>query len=186
MGKIGYLVYGVKWGKTRPRDFVPRIPKRYLLFTARDVYDLIGERSFGICCVARRSRAARGEYVGWSSLLRRFNDMKRRASPGSRPDALHLAPIESDILGRHHALVSHCCELKYDDGEPRQPGWWTVKTMGSAWVVEVKDPDSCCRLVVVQQTLDEAFTLAALLLDSEEAPWEPDPWLSAQRAKKKK
>lgn len=98
----------------------------------------------------------------------------------------HLAAVESVLLGKHHSLVAHCADTSYDDGTPRLPGWWTVKTMGSAWIVEVKDPDTCCRLVVVQQTLDDALTLASLLLDAEEAPWEPDPWLTAAKAKRKK
>lgn len=112
--------------------------------------------------------------------------MKRKGRPGSSGDAVHLAAMETNLLVRHQALVAHCAEIKYDDGEPRQPGWFTVKTMGSAWVIEIKDPDSCSRLVVVQQTLDDALTLAQLLLEAEEAPWESDPWLVAARAKKKK
>jgi len=94
--------------------------------------------------------------------------------------------MESVILAKYHSLVAHCAATRYDDGDPRQPGWFTVKTLGSAWLVEVKDPDTCARLVVIQATLDDAITLAALLLDSEECPWEPDPWLTAAKAKKKK
>lgn len=113
--------------------------------------------------------------------------MKKKRKAAETSDAQHLASVESVLFGRLHSLVAHCGVTKYDDGDTRKPGWWVVKTMGSAWVVEVKDPDTCCRLVVVQQTLDEALTLAALLLESEEAPWEPDPWLqqSAARARKK-
>jgi hypothetical protein len=98
----------------------------------------------------------------------------------------HLAAVESVLFSRLQPLVSHCTDTRYDTGEARQVGWWTVKTMGSAWVVEVKDPDTCSRLVVVQQTLDDALMLASVLLESEEAPWEPDPWLTAAKAKRKK
>jgi hypothetical protein len=107
-----------------------------------------------------------------------------KLQPGDLP--AHLAAMDSVMFGKHHSIVAHCAATKYDDGDPRQTGWLTMKTMGSAWVVEVKDPDTCARLVVVQQTIDDALTLTALLLDSEEAPWEPDPWLTAARSKKKK
>lgn len=100
--------------------------------------------------------------------------------------ALHLAPLESNVFSAFHPLVAHCAVTQYDDGEPRRPGWITFKTMGSSWVLEAKDPDSCSRLVVVQTTLDDALALLSVLLESEEAPWEPDPWLMQQAAKERK
>lgn len=112
--------------------------------------------------------------------------MKRRSAPQEDKGVLHLAAVESDYLSKLRPLVNHCCHTQYEDKTPRKPGWWTVKTMGSAWIIEVKDPDSCSRLVVVQQTLDDALTLASVLLESEEAPWEPDPWLKAAEAKGKR
>jgi len=94
--------------------------------------------------------------------------------------------VESDVFAKLHALVAHCAATKYDDGEPRKPGWFTVRTRGSAWEVEVKDPETACRLVIVQQTLDDALALAHVLLETEDAPWEPDQWLAAANAKNKK
>jgi len=96
----------------------------------------------------------------------------------------HLAPLESDVLGRLHALVAHCGVTRYDDGDPRRPGWFTVSTLGSAWKVVVKDPDGCCQLSAVANTLDDALALADLLVSSEEAPWEPDPFLKRMGTKK--
>lgn len=112
--------------------------------------------------------------------------MKKKKPSEAKTDAHHLAAMESTLFGRLQPLIAHCAVTKYDDGDARQPGWWTLKTMGSAWMVEVKDPDTCMRLVVVQQTADDALTLASVLLESEEAPWEPDPWLTAAKAKKGK
>lgn len=88
----------------------------------------------------------------------------------------HLAAMESTVFGKLENLVQHCGVTKYDDGDPRQPGWFTVKTMGSSWVVQVKDPDSCAQMQAVAATLDDALALADLLLGGEQAPWEPDPW----------
>lgn len=100
--------------------------------------------------------------------------------------ASHLAPVESNILDKVPSLVSHCCVTRYEDGEPRQPGWFTVKTLGSSWAVQVKDPDACASLQAIGATLDDALILAEMLLSSESAPWEVDRFLVQQRAGKKK
>lgn len=113
----------------------------------------------------------------------------KKKSPGSASSstlASHLAPLESSVFGKLFNLVSHCCVTRYDDGDPRQPGWFTIKTMGSAWAVQVKDPDSACQMQSIGNTLDDALCLADLLLGSDEAPWEPDPWAKKKQAEKKK
>jgi len=112
--------------------------------------------------------------------------IKRKKASEQASAAQHIAPVESTLLAKHHAIVAHCACTKYDDGDPRKPGWITVKTIGSAWQVEAKDPDTCSRLTVVQATIDDALTLLAMLLESEEAPWEKDPWLMQQESKQKK
>lgn len=105
-------------------------------------------------------------------------------APGEGPK--HLAAVESNVFSRLPSLVAHCCVTRYDDGDPRKPGWFTVKTMGSAWVCQVKDPDSAASFTATSNTLDDALALADLLLSSEEAPWEPDPFLKKMEAGKKK
>lgn len=113
--------------------------------------------------------------------------VKKRQSKKAGETVSHLAPMESNVLAKCHALVAHCAATQFDDATPRKPGWFTVSTIGSAWKVEVKDPETCCRLTVIQQTLDDALALAAVLLEAEDAPWEPDPWLAkSQGAMKKK
>lgn len=108
---------------------------------------------------------------------------KTPASAAARPDGpSHLAAIESDVFSKCEHLVKHCCITRYDDGDARKPGWFTIKTMGSAWVVQVKDPDACLSLTATGQSLDDALCLADLLLGSEEAPWEPDPFLRRNNA----
>lgn len=112
--------------------------------------------------------------------------MKKKSSgpaPAGADRPHHLAAVESTVFSRLFNLVQHCCVTRYDDGDARKPGWFTVKTMGSAWVVQVKDPDAAVSLSATAQNLDDALALADLLLGSEEAPWEPDPFLKAQRSK---
>lgn len=112
----------------------------------------------------------------------------RRVQLGS-PDpggVKHLAAVESTAFSSFMRLVFHCAALQYEDGTPRRPGWFTIKTMGASWVIEVKDPDGCARLVVVERTLDDALVLAQVLLESDQPPWERDQWLEQQAAKERR
>ena len=110
---------------------------------------------------------------------------RKRQGDSAVPVSKHLAALESVVFGKLQAIVSHIGVTQYDDGEARKPGWITLSTLGSSWKVEAKDPDSCSKLVVVQTTLDDALALLCVLLESEEAPWEPDTWLAASAAKSK-
>ena len=115
--------------------------------------------------------------------------MKKKTAPSAnagKDGPQHLAAVESNVFTKLMGLVTHCCVTKYEDGDPRKPGWFTIKTMGSAWVVQVKDPDACLSLSATGQTLDDALCLADLLLTSEEAPWEPDPFLKRNAGPVKK
>lgn len=98
----------------------------------------------------------------------------------------HLAALETDVFRELIPLVEHCAVRQYDDGSPREPGWFTVKTLGAAWVVQIKDPDSALTFSMVAQSLDKALEDACVLLACDEAPWEPDNFLAAARAKKNK
>lgn len=108
----------------------------------------------------------------------------RKVSRSEAGKVKHLAALESEVLRDHMSLVEHCALMQYDDGESREPGWLTIRTTGAAWQVVVKDPDSACSFTAVAKSLDEALSTAALLLGCEEAPWEPDAYLSASKARK--
>lgn len=114
--------------------------------------------------------------------------MKRKSTvvTGSAGGPSHIAPIDCTTLSQFPSLVAHCCVTRYDDGEPRRPGWLTIKTLGAAWIVQVKDPDGACGLTATSQTLDDALTLAELLVSSDDAPWEPDPFLRRSNGKNPK
>jgi len=105
----------------------------------------------------------------------------------SSPEGVaHLAPMESDVLSKHHAIVAHCAVIRYDDGSPRQPGSYQTSTMGPSWTIQVIDPDSCSFFRAVGQTHDEALALACLWLETGSAPWEPARWLHAKKKPGKK
>jgi hypothetical protein len=181
----------VRWrgpgrGRVKPRRWMTRDWSFFTLRVKGLLLHLTCKIRFGITCVTTSTGGKEfpvWDDVEWVGDLVVKKKKQKDTLAGPQP---HLAAMESVVLGKCHSLVAHCAATAYDDGDPRQPGWFTLKTMGSAWVIEVKDPDTCARLVVVQQTVDDALTLASLLLDSEEAPWEPDPWLTAAKSKKKK
>lgn len=129
----------------------------------------------------------RGEFRAWqdAASYREMESMKKKKTSADSPQGTHAAPLESVVFGRLHSIVAHCAVTAYDDGDKRVPGWFSVKTIGSAWQVEVKDPDTMQMLRVVQATLDDALTLTALLLDSEDCPWEADVWAQQRAAQKK-
>lgn len=114
-------------------------------------------------------------------------DMGIKKRENKAKDLKHLAAVETTIFTDRLSLVEHCALLQYEDGSPRQPGWFTVKTQGAAWVVQVKDPDTLSSFSAVAPTLDQALDTASLLLACDDAPWEADRWLAdaASRAKKK-
>lgn len=97
----------------------------------------------------------------------------------------HLANPESKLLLRFPHLLAFLSATAYDDAAPRRPGWVTVKTEGASWKIQAKDPDSGMQLQVTAQSLDDAITGLNLLLGSEDAPWEVDPWARERKAKKK-
>lgn len=112
--------------------------------------------------------------------------MKPKVLGGASDDGSplkHLAPMESNVFTSLHALVAHCAVVRYDDGKPRKPGWITIKTNGAAWIVQVKDPDSCLSMSCTSDTLDNALAMAELLVAADNAPWEKDQFLANQARK---
>lgn len=115
--------------------------------------------------------------------------MKRRSAKAPTTGGAvvtNSAAMESQIFDKLVCLRAHCAVNRYDDGEPRRTGWFTVKTMGNVWVVQLKEPDTALSLSVTGQSLDDALVLADLMLQSEDAPWEPDAFLSTSRGPNKK
>ncbi len=114
--------------------------------------------------------------------------MKRVSLNAKAPSgqAVHLAAVETTLFTSLSSLVAHCCTARYDDGEPRQPGWVQIKTQGAAWVVSLIDFDACAQLQALGQSLDDALVLADALVGTEDAPWEPAQWLLKASQRKKK
>jgi len=133
------------------------------------------------------ARIAGGRVTDFGYYPQPEKPMKRvdlnKSNGSSRP--VHLAAVETEILGRCPQVVAHLCHVAYDDGSPRQPGTVTIRVRGSTWSVEARDWDACARLVASATTCDDAFALLDLLLGSDNAPWEPDRYLEEKKPQKK-
>lgn len=140
----------------------------------------------GICVTAVWKRGERLARPTAPRLKWGWPEMAIKKRQVQTTDVQHLAAVESALMAQHMALVEHMALRKYDDGSDREPGWITVKVTGAAWVVQVKDPDSCCSFTAVADTIDKAIDTANLLLACDEAPWEHDNWLAKAKAEKNK
>lgn len=118
--------------------------------------------------------------------LKRVPDVKKKVAAASGPGERHLAPVESEILRDFLSIIEHCAVVQYDDGDPRQPGWITVRTQGRAWVADVKDPDSGCSFRLLATTFDELLESLQELLSCDQAPWEPDHYLKSKAKQPRK
>lgn len=101
------------------------------------------------------------------------------ASPEDAPR--HLVTLESAVLGKLSNLIAHLSVTRYDDGQPRQPGTIILRTQGTNWVMVVKEPDAACQMSLVASRLDDVLALADLMLGTDEAPWEHDPWAAKRK-----
>lgn len=133
------------------------------------------------------------EYTGTCPLtpriLRSFHwetFMKRRSAVTKQEAPKHLAAVETNLLADCLPLVEHCTMTRWDDGEPRQPGWLQIRTLGNDWVVTAKEPDQGLMLQVRAENLDDALFALAAHLGSPDAPWQEDPYAAAPKNKGKK
>jgi len=170
----------------RPRRWLPKGKGEFRLVAKHAVFLLTFTHGKGIhlSAVQRKIPGMYSEPLAGTLFER--PSMKKKVSAAMGGDHKHLAPVETEYFGKLLPLVEHCCVRKYDDGDLRETGWLTIKTQGAAWVVQVKDPDAACSFSAVGETLDKALETAALLLGCDEAPWEPDSFLAASKARKKK
>lgn len=174
----------MKW--TRPRRTLPKCKCQFFVLTPRAKLMLTAVPWHGIHLDAVYARSAVGPGHDTAILVWDRPSMAIKKKQVQKTDVAHLAAVETTLFNEHMSLVEHMALRKYDDGSDREPGWITIKVSGAAWVVQVKDPDSCQSFSAVGDTLDKAIGTASLLLACEEAPWEPDAWLSAAKSKKKK
>ena len=178
MGSDTYCWSVRKGGPRRkPRRFAPRtyFQLRILVRGKTVVSWFSPNRGYAPFSITRSSGASGGATLYFAPVMEtRVKKRTPQATQGAGP--VHLAAMETIIFDRVPNITAHCATVRYEDGTPRQPGWITIRTLGGAWQVTAKEPDACCQLVSVAQTLDDALAQLDLLLGADEAPWELDPW----------
>lgn len=187
VGKVWAVMYSHRrCRRVRPRRWLPRGRCQFWVITSWVKFTLTSVQWKGIAAtgaVITHSRdGARpvGTQVAWE-----YPSVKKKMAK-SAEGVKHLAAMETNLMATLMPLVEHCALRQYDDGEAREPGWFTVKTQGAAWIVQVKDPDAGVSFSAVGDTLDKALETAALLLGCDEAPWEMDRFLMAAKSGKGK
>lgn len=178
----------LQWsGIRRPRRFLPRRVAHFEVRGRRGLkFGLTWTPFKGIRATAFQDPLHPAPWPYWRTYARELVVKKKGGAKSPETLSPHLADRHSVVFAKLVALIEHCACVRYDDGDPRRPGWVTIRTQGSSWSVQVKDPDSACSLQAVGVTLDDALALACLLLEQEETPWEHDPWLAQSNKKGKK
>lgn len=168
----------------RPRRWIPKGKATFYLRHGHRVYLLSSLHRKGICVIAMWDMCSAVGHLDPPAYRWEWPSMKKKLGKLDDKTVKHLAALESKYFEGLLPLIEHCAVRQYDDGDPRETGWVTIKTNGSAWMVQVKDPDSCTSFAAVGDSVDKALETAALLLSCDDAPWEHDRYL--QDAKKRK
>lgn len=176
----------LKLHKHRPCRWLPRGKGTFYLGFRRWKFGLCFSHGRGIWVTSRTGWTPEDRLMGPHVLTWERPNMRRRQSKPETGTQKHLAAVETEYFKQLMPLVEHAAMRQYDDGEAREVGWFTVKTMGAAWCIQVKDPDSATSFTAIADTIDKALDTAALLLAADEAPWEQDTFLAAAKARKKK
>ena len=167
--------YGSNWGY-----------RAELLFTkVVVVLTKIRFRGWRVECIRKRDDES---VIVWSRPPKERTVKKRKMGSSGDPTdaAVHLAAVETILMGQFPCIVAHLITTKWDDGTPRTPGTLMVKTMGSSYALTLKEPDDALQMTVLAQTIDDVFELAETLLGGDKAPWESDPWQRQRNTKGRK
>jgi len=174
----GHRLHGKK-----PCRWLPNETCTFQVYTGRTVFTLTSQRWVGIWVAARVGRGSTVDTPTGKLARYRRPVVKRKDAVVGKDGAKNLACLDLGPLENLRPLFEHCAVIQYDDLSPRETGWVTIKTMGAAWVVQVKDPDSGNSFQAVAETPLKALETAVLLLSCDEAPWASDPFLKRKRGK---
>jgi hypothetical protein len=104
----------------------------------------------------------------------------KKVKVAERSTVKHLAPLESEMFKDHLAVIEVLAMLQYAEGTPREPGYLGMWTQGATWFIRVQDKTGEAQMTAEGRTAEEAWDTLALLLGSDNPPWEP----MARRKKK--
>jgi len=184
MGEVRVLRRAPGRAPGRRRGSLGKSWTRFLVMLAHGIaVEVAAKRGSGYLpwCVRRPGRET------WLHPGRSYDEvvnMKRKRQAVEQAGGVASASATSKLLESVSSIVKHLTVRQYDDGSLRTPGTLLVKTVGSMWQLTAKDPDSCQQLIVLAATCDDALLMLSMLLEADDAPWEPDPWAKPQGAKK--
>jgi hypothetical protein len=112
--------------------------------------------------------------------------MKRRQSIALEGVPVPALGATSVVLGKLPRLREFISATAYEDGSPRQTGYFWFSNDGAAYVLQLFDPDSGTRLPLRAPTIDEVLQLAEAALGLDNAPWLPDRFLQAKLSQTKR
>ena len=170
----------------RPGCWLPKRPAWFYLWWGRSRLLVAHLPRWGMGVLERVVRSRAGSVslkpdwrrVGWMSLKKRNVSSAEASAP--------LPDSKSPWGSVWSSLAVHVAVNRYEDGGQRTPGYFTIRTEGTDWVVRLVEPDQCASLTCRAPTLEECLLLACLLCESDSAPWQNDPWLEARKPKPKK
>lgn len=110
----------------------------------------------------------------------------RKPKVGEKSSVKHLAALESEMMRDHMAVLEALAMMQYADGTPRKAGFLGVFTDGDQWCVFLKDNTGQCKLPARGRTWDEMMDALQILLESEDAPWEPDDLAERKKERRRK
>jgi len=175
MGKGFILIYrGNRWVGERPCRWAPMGVFFFKVLTGDSLIGMSSRPFRGVFATEGWSLWPHGGPMGRERIWERWRSNVKKVKLSERSAVRHLAPLETEYLSEHMAIIEQLAMLQYDDGSVRQTGYLGVWTQGSTWFVRVQDKDADASLTAEGRTLDEALDTLQLLLGSENAPWEPN------------
>jgi len=127
--------------------------------------------------------------VAWMFPGRSYDEvvsMKRKRQVSEQVGGVASASLATKTMEACVPVLQHLAVRQYDDGAVRTPGSLLIRTVGSMWQCIAKDPDSRQQLLVLAASFDDAMLLLSMMLEAEDAPWEPDPYARDTGPKKSK
>jgi len=99
----------------------------------------------------------------------------KKVKVAERSVVKHLAPLETELFKDHMAILEVLAMLQYADGTPRECGYLGMWVQGYTWFLRVQDKTGDAQMTAEGRTAEEAWDTLAVLLGSENPPWEPIP-----------
>lgn len=173
-------------GIYRRSQRLPFRGERWFYFAWPRVWFLMrwrAHRGYVMCAVCSAHDPEHAVVERWS-----FGDetmpIKKKVVSGELPPIPALS-MESVIMKKCPLLMEFISATAYEDGSPRQPGYYTMRNRTIEYELTIYDPDAGMRCSIRSRDHDKCFLGAETILGTPDAPWELDKYLWEHRPKEK-